>query len=134
MMRRYALCFREGDGGGPALKIGVADKEQAAIPDRPLCCHACGQVITSAAARRPVAGAEVHERTNPAGYRYCFGCFSTAPGCATIGEPEGEHSWFAGCAWRLALCGACGEHLGWHFSGADDFFGLILDRLTQAGD
>jgi len=120
--------FREGDAAGAAA--GTSIKEQREKPDRPLRCHACGHVITSDAARRTAGGAHEHERTNPAGYRFRFGCYSAAPGCACIGQPEDEHTWFAGCAWRLALCGACGEHLGWCFSGADDFFALILERLT----
>ena len=97
-------------------------------------CHACGHVITSEAARRQVNGAHEHEGTNPAGYRFRFGCFSQAPGCACMGQPSEAHSWFTGCMWRLAVCAACGEHLGWRFSGVDDFFGFILDRLIQANE
>jgi len=129
MIHGLPLRFRDGDAGCAGPGSRASGKKQIAKPDQPLRCHACGHVITTAAARRPVDGAHEHERTNPAGYRYRFGCFSQAPGCACLGQPSDEHSWFAGCVWRLAVCGACGEHLGWRFSGADDFFGFILDRL-----
>jgi hypothetical protein len=47
-----------------------------------------------------------------------------------VGAATEEHTWFAGCRWRVAACGGCGEHLGWAFTGVDSFFGLILARLT----
>ncbi len=125
----FPLRFREGDAGGAGAGPRASGRKQVAKPDRPLRCHACGHVITTTAARRQVDGNHEHERINPAGYHYRFGCFSQAPGCAGVGQPSDEYSWFAGCAWCLALCGACGGHLGWRFIGADDFFGLILDRL-----
>ena len=134
MSARFPPRFREGDAGGGLPGTGASIKQQAAKSDQPLLCHACGQVITSAAARRAVNGTHEHERTNPTGYRFRFGCFSQAPGCACLGQPSDAHSWFAGCRWRIAVCGACGEHLGWCFSGADEFFGLILNRLIQANE
>lgn len=134
MMGRYLLRFREAGSGAAAPTPGIAKTEQPAGLDRRLLCHACGQVITSEAARRAVNGAHQHKRTNPAGFRFHFGCFSQAPGCGGVGQPSGEHSWFAGCVWRIAVCGACGEHLGWRFSGADEFFALILDRIIQAAE
>ncbi|MDF1551421.1 MAG: cereblon family protein [Deferrisomatales bacterium] len=73
----------------------------------------------------------MHDRTNPFGVAFTFGCFTEAPGAEPVGEATTRHSWFAGQAWRLALCRACGIHLGWQFEGdAPGFFGLILDRLT----
>lgn len=130
MNMEFPLRFRDGDSGGAAVASRASTKKQAAKPDRPLRCHACGHVITTVAARRDVNGAHEHEGTNPAGYRFRFGCFSQAPGCACLGEPTDAHSWFAGCRWRIAVCGACGEHLGWCFSGTHDFYGFILDRLS----
>jgi hypothetical protein len=76
-------------------------------------------------------GSTVHRRVNPAGIVFEFGCFASAPGAAVIGEPTEEHSWFPGYVWSYVLCRGCGEHLGWHFQGADSpFHGLILDRLV----
>jgi hypothetical protein len=77
-----------------------------------------------------VDGNHAHTRTNPSGIRFTFGCFRNAPGCSCSGAPTGEHTWFAGCRWRIACCGGCGEHLGWAFTGAESFYGLILARLV----
>lgn len=93
-------------------------------------CRACGAGITDEGQRRAVDGSHSHTRTNPAGIRFTFGCFREAPGCRCLGAATDEHTWFAGCRWRIAACGGCGEHLGWVFSGADCFFGLILLRLV----
>jgi hypothetical protein len=109
-----------GTGAGPETMTG-----------RPLRCRACGRPITTDAERCAVDGAHEHRRVNPHGYRYHFGCFRAAPGCGRIGAPSSEHTWFSGCAWRIAVCGGCGKHLGWEFSGADRFFGLILAKLVQ---
>jgi hypothetical protein len=97
-------------------------------------CRACGAGITDEGQRRSVEGNHAHTRTNPAGMRFTFGCFREAPGCRCLGVATAEHTWFAGCRWRVAACGACGEHLGWSFTGADTFFGLILMRLVGSGD
>lgn len=79
-----------------------------------------------------VNASHLHKRQNPAGIHFVFGCFAAAPGCRVIGRPTLEHTWFAGCRWRLALCGSCGEHLGWAFANGKHFFGLIIDRLKAA--
>lgn len=93
-------------------------------------CRACGAAITDEGQRRSVDGSHAHTRANPSGMRYTFGCFREAPGCRCLGVPTDEHTWFAGCRWRIAACGACGEHLGWAYTGADAFYGLILARLA----
>jgi len=95
-----------------------------------LLCRACGAGITDEAQRRSANGSHSHTRANPSGVRFTFGCFREAPGCRCLGAATDEHTWFAGCRWRIAACGGCGEHLGWMFSGADSFFGLILLRLV----
>jgi hypothetical protein len=97
-----------------------------------LFCFLCGRRITGAAARISVQGGHEHGFSNPAGFAFRIGCFSQAPGCAAEGTPTAEHTWFAGCRWRYALCAGCRVHLGWEYSsmGGDGFFGLILDRLV----
>lgn len=98
-----------------------------------LACRACGLPITSWALARAVDGHGVHQRTNPAGIAFEFGCFASAPGATTVGESTAEHTWFPGCTWCLALCLGCGTHLGWRFAGlGDSFFGLILQRLVES--
>jgi hypothetical protein len=94
-------------------------------------CKACEHVITFAASKREVAGQHTHMRLNPAAYAFIFGCFSVAPGCVVSGTPTEEATWFAGCRWQYAHCGQCLTHLGWVFSGADSFFGLLLDKLVD---
>jgi hypothetical protein len=96
-------------------------------------CFACGLTITTLRERISAGGAHEHTFTNPGGYVYRIGCFRRAPGCVRAGEPTREFSWFPGYAWRYALCSGCRAHLGWAFlGGEDEFYGLILDRLTEA--
>lgn len=99
-----------------------------------LLCRACAHFVTDVACRILRDGAHNHTFTNPLGVVFEIGCFATAPGCAEVGAASAEHSWFAGFAWRVALCGHCSAHLGWRFTsnGDDEFYGLILDRLVQA--
>lgn len=106
------------------------EAEPRAAPEPTLRCRRCDHAITRPAARVSRAGAHVHTRINPGGWVYSIGCFAEAPGCVTTGPATTEHTWFAGHAWRVALCGACGEHLGWRFEGPDAFWGIILERLA----
>ncbi len=101
---------------------------------RVLYCKACNLPITSEDERVDVAGASVHRRVNPLGVEYEFGCFANAAGCSYLGGATEEHTWFAGYAWRIALCSGCQSHLGWLFrSPGRAFHGLITGRL-RAGD
>lgn len=97
----------------------------------PITCRACGHVITQVSAKREASGRHVHMRLNPSADAFIFGCFSTAPGCSVHGAPTEEATWFAGCRWQYAHCAKCTMHLGWAFSGADSFFGLLLERLVD---
>jgi hypothetical protein len=110
----------------PGLDSGLGG-----VSGRRLLCALCGRLITSDAHRIEVAGSHSHDRTNPYGIRFHFWCFDAAPGARTAGRPTSEHTWFAGHAWSFALCGGCGEHLGWLFEGEAParFFALICDRL-----
>ncbi|MDQ2696585.1 MAG: cereblon family protein [Pseudomonadota bacterium] len=100
---------------------------------RRLLCAACGLAVTGVDNRIHRDGAHEHRFANPLGLEFRIGCFDAAPGCALIGQATGEHTWFAGFAWRIGLCRRCGTHLGWGYrGGGEGFFGLILDRLRQA--
>ena len=113
----------------------VSDLEDRAQSERAIVCAACGAVITSAGHRIPVSGAHEHRFMNPAGILFHIGCFAHAIGCTIVGPDSLEYPWFPGFAWRFALCGSCGQHLGWHFrTTRESFFGLILDRLGQPAD
>ncbi|MGQ0657143.1 MAG: cereblon family protein [Chromatiales bacterium] len=98
---------------------------------RRLRCAACGQTVTDEAQRIAMRGSHLHRCTNPAGYTYGIGCFRNAPGCGHVGELTAAYTWFAGYRWQVALCGGCGEHLGWRYrdSGSEGFYGLITARL-----
>ncbi|MCO5168795.1 MAG: cereblon family protein [Planctomycetes bacterium] len=116
----------------PDLAPAPATRERTAA-DPVLACARCGHAITRPAARVARGGAHVHTRINPYGYVFQLGCFDPAEGCAPEGPATLEHTWFAGHAWRLGTCRACGEHLGWRFEGETGvFWGLILDRLREA--
>jgi hypothetical protein len=113
------------------------EKGAAARTARPgaggrLLCRACRADVTNTAQRIEIAGAHAHQRTNPAGISFDFGCFSDAPGCGQSGPAVSEHSWFPGYRWQVALCRGCREHLGWLFRGEGRFYGLVLDRLVEA--
>ncbi len=104
----------------------------AASPDDEwLRCATCGRPVARADARVEVDGKHVHTFVNPVGQEYTIACFADAPGCAGAGEEETFWTWFPRHAWRVALCGACGAHLGWSFRGpASLFWGLVVDRLA----
>ena len=58
--------------------------------------------------------------------------FARTLGCRDTGQPTLEHTWFPGHAWCYCLCGQCGQHLGWSYTGPNDFAGLIKARLVRA--
>ena len=97
-----------------------------------LLCRKCGEPVTAEEYRIEVDGRHVHQRTNPAGVEFEFGCFGEAPGAIAVGKATTEATWFVDRSWRYAACLYCGEHLGWVYEGEGErFFGLILDRLRQ---
>jgi hypothetical protein len=96
----------------------------------PVLCRRCAHVITDASLRVVVDGRATHARVNPAGVLFIFDCYRDAPGCHVHGAPTLEASWFTACAWRFAHCAHCATHLGWAFSGASSFFGLISERVV----
>jgi hypothetical protein len=120
----------------PADLIHIDSRvERAAAASGRLLCAACGHPVTSSSQATERAGSHRHRFVNPHGRRFHIACFRRAPGCRETGSAHPEHSWFAGYAWRIALCERCGEQLGWGFEGPgregpDHFFGLILARLS----
>lgn len=107
-------------------ELALDDEDEAVV------CAFCGHVVARLADRRHVDGRHTHSFRNPAGFRFVIVCFAEAAGCATVGPAIHEHTWFAGFAWRVAVCGACGEHLGWRFEGEGQmhFFGLVRDHIA----
>jgi hypothetical protein len=101
--------------------------------ERAILCASCSGPVTSPACRIAVQGSYDHRFVNPAGLLFHIGCFGDAIGCRIVGPDSLDYPWFPGFAWRYAMCGSCGQHLGWHFrsDGQPSFFGLILDRLVE---
>jgi hypothetical protein len=100
---------------------------------RVLLCVRCLQAVTTTGARIEISGRHAHTFANPHGFVFHIGCFAVAPGCAAVGEPTTDFTWFPRFAWQIATCQGCREHLGWIFRSTDSrFHGLILDRLVEA--
>lgn len=124
----------KGGGSQPGTKQESREKEKE--EEEPfLLCRQCGNPITSKSARIVVNGAHQHTFANPHGLVFEIGCFKNADGCAPVGAPTDEFTWFAGYMWRVALCRSCLAHMGWLYTGqeASGFFGLILDHLIDPG-
>ena len=97
--------------------------------ERPLLCAICRSVVTEPAQAIEINGRHEHAFFNPAGIAYELRCFRQAPGANIQNKPTAEFSWFAGYLWQIAVCTACGAHLGWRFTGPSSFYGLIGAKL-----
>jgi hypothetical protein len=125
-------CFFDPERNRQRLPERVEQRAPASAREERLFCAHCRHVITHQRERCAVQGSHEHHCTNPLGLSFHIGCFRRAPGCATIGGATHEHTWFPGYAWTIALCAQCQTHLGWRFQSAqDDFYGLVLARLTS---
>jgi hypothetical protein len=116
------------------LRQTIEQDRRAMSPARPLVCSNCEHPISTEEQRIEISGAHSHTCTNPHGIIFQIGCFSRAPGCAPVGPPSMEYTWFPGCNWQVAVCGNCHIHIGWLFRGEDRFYGLILTRLKTGAD
>ena len=104
---------------------------------RALVCVVCRHVITTSKEKMIMHGKHAHVFFNPAGILFELGCFRSAPGCASLGRPTLEFTWFDGYAWRVSVCSQCGNHIGWQYQnvqGPGGFFGLILSQLQEEGE
>lgn len=130
----FSLLFRDSDlpAQGPAL----ADRDHAELDEsgrRALFCRTCGQPVARMRDRISVGGKHIHCVFNPTGILFEVGCFAQAPGCRFEGEFTQDFTWFAGYAWRFAMCRRCAAHLGWEYRGAEDgFAGLIMAELRES--
>jgi hypothetical protein len=70
--------------------------------------------------------------SNPEGIRFEIITFSRTLGCQQAGKPILEHTWFPGHAWSYCQCDSCSQHLGWYYTGTQEFAGLILNRIVRA--
>lgn len=98
-----------------------------------LVCARCRHVITTSGEEIEIDGLREHSQVNPHGVVWTFHCYARAPGCAPVGNPSTEFTWFPGHSWQIVQCGGCAWHLGWLFRSPDrHFHGLIAGRLVEA--
>jgi hypothetical protein len=94
-------------------------------------CAWCYHRVANESDRFTFQGNDEFLFSNPAGLRFHILLFSQASGCAESGIPTLEHTWFSGHSWSFAQCAACGQHLGWFYTGPQEFVGLIKDRIVR---
>lgn len=98
-----------------------------------LLCARCRHRITTRGEEIEIDGLREHSQVNPHGFVWTFHCFARAPGCAAVGAPSSEFTWFPGHTWQIVQCAGCAWHLGWLFACPDRrFYGLIAGRLVEA--
>jgi hypothetical protein len=134
--RRLPLARQKVDPGpapGSAPAGAPAADEIASAADGDwVACAACRGFVADSRARFSVDGAHSHSFINPAGLIFRVSCFAAAPGVVPVGEESDDFTWFAGFAWRVALCRTCGEHLGWSYRRLrSEFVALIDDRVIE---
>jgi hypothetical protein len=121
-------------GGEPGREADpLREPESALDEERWVLCVACGGRLAKESARIDVDGSHEHSFMNPSGIRFVVACFRAAPGCDSHGEPSSVWTWFPGRAWQIALCKACGAHVGWSFQAPETspFHALIHDRIAS---
>ena len=123
--------FRDNTGqSGVGSPVMQQEREEKIKEDEALFCKSCSNQITRRDQAIRINGSHAHTFFNPEGIVFELGCFRDAPGCLSMGEATSEFTWFAGSAWRFALCRICGIHLGWDYEMSESrFYGLILARL-----
>ncbi len=126
----YPIAFLKEEPSEPDKRPNTAPEEDTQAARRVL-CRECLHPITREQDRTEVHGAHQHTFANPSGIVFTIGCFQFADGCGAAGSPSDEFTWFKGFSWRVAVCTACLNHLGWLFSASSGaaFWGLILDHL-----
>lgn len=108
----------------------------AAEGEEKLFCARCGRLVTMGRWRIAMNDDHEHVVFNPAGAVFRIFCFREAPGAVAAGAATAAFTWFKPYAWRLAMCGGCGGHLGWRYEGADApriFFAIIGEAITANG-
>lgn len=95
-------------------------------------CAWCLNRVANEKDRFRVQGQDEFTFSNPDGIRFEILTFSELCGCDRTGTPTLEHTWFPGYSWLFCQCSECGQHLGWYYSGPQDFAGLIKPRIVRA--
>ncbi len=95
-------------------------------------CAWCLNRVANEKERFRYEGLDEFNFRNPEGIRFRIITFSRTLGCRQTGKPTLEHTWFPGHAWSYCQCAQCGLHLGWFYTGPQDFAGLITHRIVRA--
>ncbi len=95
-----------------------------------LCCW-CHNRVANERDRFRYDGRDEFAFSDPEHICFVILTFSETLGCRQSGVPTTQHTWFLGHAWSYCLCDDCGQHLGWYYSGPQQFVGLIKDRLVR---
>lgn len=117
------------------LTAGKPDSDVETAEDDQLFCAECGASVTRESLATVRRDSHQHTVFNPMGQVFTIRCFDDAWGLLSPHEGRSEFTWFPGFVWRVAICGACGTHIGWRYdvrAGADRFYGLIRSRLVDS--
>ena len=104
----------------PGIAAGRVDE------DDPIRCRRCREALAPRSARIELSPDTF---VSPEGLVFELLGVRVAPGCTAVGTPTHSWTWFPGCAWQVALCRGCGAQVGWTYSGASTFAGLIRARV-----
>ncbi len=114
----------------PELGSRTAPQTAGAVGD--WLCAWCLNRVANDRDRFAYDGKDEFIFSNPEGIRFEIITFERTLGCRSAGVPTLEYTWFAGHAWSYCLCDRCGQHLGWYYSGTQEFAGLIKARIVKA--
>ncbi len=95
-------------------------------------CAWCLNRVANERDRFAIGGKDEFNFSNPDGFHFDIITFSDTKGCREAGVPTFEYTWFPGHAWSYCKCARCGQHLGWYYTGKNQFAGLIKDRILRA--
>ncbi|WP_081602931.1 cereblon family protein [Desulfocurvibacter africanus] len=131
-LSEYPLLRGAGEGKSDWQAPAANAESIEDIEPRFLLCKTCLHRVTAENARTEVQGKHVHVFCNPYGLVFEIGCFGAAPGCAPLGLPSLEFTWFPGYEWQVGVCRGCRAHLGWRYIAVHggEFYGLILANLV----
>ncbi len=121
----------------PMIGYVKLQRENDKKEQKPYVCSQCRTEITHSEALIPLNGARDHSFVNPVGVRCNFMTFNHCENVIVHDEIYLQHSWFPGYGWRIVICRACLQHLGWKYDAVtakalpSTFFGLLIDAIEQ---
>jgi hypothetical protein len=119
---------------GESIEEKTVAKQRKKSKGQRWCCAVCGTYVTQESYLVHIDGTFEHYKMNPQGQAFQFRSFIQAEGCARVGQPTEENTWYTGYFWQFAHCARCQTQLGWYFTGPKPFFGLIKQQLVRCPD